>query len=284
MRTEDKTYPEKAGTPEEEEEGEYYLLKTNGLAAFSSKSSETFQDPRLAVSQELALEIVCSYETGGSQDPTTAIMVTLPLFLLFILLPCHKSQEDFLDQHQKWNYREGADKVSIEGVYSITQTLEKWGNDIFWQMKHTLLNNPNALLPEFSRVQMGPSHELPSLKSRVALKNLLMVACNSFIVKGPYPGRNKGHAVDNLVREVQSIRKRLEELNERLNVISKTVLPLRLNALQSQRRGNTQLRRLLTHRRRHKHFIRQPEVVYIEDYLKRKDDASLKLQRLVVGG
>lgn len=45
-----------------------------------------------------------STETGGSQDPTTAIMVTLPL-LLFILLPCSKSQEDFLDQ--QWNYREG---------------------------------------------------------------------------------------------------------------------------------------------------------------------------------
>uniref|UniRef100_A0A8D2MG58 Uncharacterized protein n=1 Tax=Zonotrichia albicollis TaxID=44394 RepID=A0A8D2MG58_ZONAL len=141
-------------------------------------------------------------------------MVTPPLFLLFILLPCSKSQEDFLDQHQKWNYREGADKVNIEGVYSITQTLEKWGNDIFWQMKHTLLNNPNALLPEFSSL------------------------------------RPVSAAVDNLVREVQSIRKRLEELNERLNVISKIVLPLRLNALQSQRRGNTQLRRLPTHRRR----------------------------------
>uniref|UniRef100_A0A8C3DVK4 Uncharacterized protein n=2 Tax=Corvus moneduloides TaxID=1196302 RepID=A0A8C3DVK4_CORMO len=155
-----------------------------------------------------------STETGGSQDPTTAIMVTLPLLLLFILLPCSKSQEDFLDQHQKWNYREGADKVNIEGVNSITQTLEKWGNNIFWQMKHTLLNNPNALLPEFSSL------------------------------------RPVSAAVDNLVREVQSIRKRLEELNERLNVISKTVLPLRLNALQSQRRGNTQLRRLPVHRRR----------------------------------
>ncbi|KFW87261.1 hypothetical protein N305_13943, partial [Manacus vitellinus] len=131
-------------------------------------------------------------------------MVTLTLFLLFILLPCSKSQEDFLDQHQKWNYREGADKVNIEGVNSITQTLEKWGNDI----------NPNALLPEFSSL------------------------------------RPVSAAVDNLVREVQSIRKRLEELNERLNVISKTILPLRLNALQSQRRGNTQLRRLPIHRRR----------------------------------
>jgi len=44
-----------------------------------------------------------------------------------------------------------ADKVNIEGINSITQTLEKWGSGIFWQMKHTLLNNPNALLPEFSR-------------------------------------------------------------------------------------------------------------------------------------
>ncbi|KFP70205.1 hypothetical protein N310_06852, partial [Acanthisitta chloris] len=141
-------------------------------------------------------------------------MVTLPLFFLFILLPCSKSQEDFLDQHQKWNYREGADKVNIEGVNSITQTLEKWGNDIFSQMKHTLLKIPNALLPEFSSL------------------------------------RPVSTAVDNLVREVQSIRKRLEELNERLNVISKTILPLRLNALQSQRRGNIQLRRLPMHRRR----------------------------------
>ncbi|XP_076192403.1 uncharacterized protein LOC143159454 [Aptenodytes patagonicus] len=141
-------------------------------------------------------------------------MVTLPLFLFFVLLPCSKSREEFLDQHQKWNYREGADKVNIEGINSITQTLEKWGNGIFWQMKHTLLNNPNALLPEFSSL------------------------------------RPVSAAVDNLVREVQSIRKRLEELNERLNVISKTVLPIRLNALQSQRRGNTQLRRLPMHRRR----------------------------------
>lgn len=35
------------------------------------------------------------------------MMVTLPLFLFFILLPFSKSQDDLLDQHQKWNYREG---------------------------------------------------------------------------------------------------------------------------------------------------------------------------------
>ncbi|KFO96036.1 hypothetical protein N300_13141, partial [Calypte anna] len=141
-------------------------------------------------------------------------MVTLPLFVLLIIFPCSKSQEDILGQHLKWDYREGADKVNIEGISSITQTLEKWGNSIFWQMKHTLLNNPHALLPEFSSL-----HPVSA-------------------------------AVDNLVREVYSIRKRLEELSERLNVLNKTVLPIRLNALQSQRRGNTQLRRLPIHRRR----------------------------------
>lgn len=48
-----------------------------------------------------------STEQGKVKVLQTAIMVTLPLFLFFVLLPCSKSQEDFLDQHQKWNYREG---------------------------------------------------------------------------------------------------------------------------------------------------------------------------------
>ncbi|KFQ17110.1 hypothetical protein N331_04175, partial [Merops nubicus] len=139
-------------------------------------------------------------------------MVTLPLLLFFILSPCSESQEDFLDQHQTWNYRAGADKVNVEGITSITQTLEKWGNDIFWQMKHTLLNNPNSLLPELSSL------------------------------------RPVSAAVDNLVREVKVMRRRLEELNERLGVISRTILPLRLS-LQSQGRGSAQLRRLPMHRR-----------------------------------
>ncbi|OWK59326.1 hypothetical protein RLOC_00007895 [Lonchura striata] len=136
-------------------------------------------------------------------------MVTLPLFLLFILLPCSKSQ-DFLDQHQKWNYREGGRR-------------SQWVPGFRW----------------------GPSDELPSPKSRKHSLNGVILLYYSRCSLRPVSA-----AVDNLVREVQSIRKRLEELNERLNVISKTVLPLRLNALQSQRRGNTQLRRLPTHRRR----------------------------------
>lgn len=48
----------------------------------------------------------------------------------------------------------------------------------------------------FSKVpgfRWGPSDELPSPKSRVALKHLSMAACKSFIIKGPYPARNKGH-------------------------------------------------------------------------------------------
>eukprot|EP00076_Gallus_gallus_P023169 XP_015144850.1 heme-binding protein 1 isoform X2 [Gallus gallus] len=159
-------------------------------------------------------QVECGKEQGKVKVLRTTIMVTLPLFLFFILLPCSKSQEDFLDHSLKWDYREGADKVNIGGINSITQTLEKWGNSIFWQMKHILLNNPESLLPEISSL------------------------------------RPVSAAVENLVREVQAIRKRLEELNERLNVINKAVLPIRINVLQSQRRGNTQLRRLPMHRRR----------------------------------
>ncbi|KAM9028582.1 uncharacterized protein PRD47_013522 isoform 3-T4 [Ara ararauna] len=100
-------------------------------------------------------------EQGEVKILRTGMMVTLPLFLFFILLPFSKSQEDFLDQHQEWNYREGADKVNIEGINSLTQTLEKWGNGIFWQMKDALLNNPNALLPEFSSSGRGTAWSDP---------------------------------------------------------------------------------------------------------------------------
>lgn len=48
-----------------------------------------------------------STEQGKVKVLRTTIMVTLPLFLFFILLPCSKSQEDFLDHSLKWDYREG---------------------------------------------------------------------------------------------------------------------------------------------------------------------------------
>ncbi|KYO17470.1 hypothetical protein Y1Q_0020075 [Alligator mississippiensis] len=151
--------------------------------------------------------------------PAITCAVTL---LFFLLLPSSSCQKDFLNQCQRWNYREG-DKVNIQGIKSLTRTLEKWGNSIFWQMKYSLLNNPNALLPEFSSL------------------------------------RPVSTAVDDLLREVRSITKRLAELNERLRIISKTISPIRYNALRSQRLSSVQLQRLPFHQRRRMYIRRRPQ-------------------------
>ncbi|KAG6924969.1 hypothetical protein G0U57_016006, partial [Chelydra serpentina] len=143
-----------------------------------------------------------------------SIMGVLPVLLFFFLLLNCSCQKDFLNQLQRWNYREGADKVNIHGINSVTRMLEKWGNSIFWQMKHSLLSHPNNLLPEFS--SLHPVSE----------------------------------ALDDLLREVRSMKKRLEELNERLSVMSRTLFPIRFNALRGQRLSSVQLRRLPFQRRR----------------------------------
>ncbi|KAH0616806.1 hypothetical protein JD844_028206 [Phrynosoma platyrhinos] len=131
----------------------------------------------------------------------------LPFLLFCYLLPVTSGQKDFLNQIEEWNYREGADKVNIQGVKSITHILENWGNSIFWQLKYTLLSHPNALLPELS--SLSPVSE----------------------------------AIDNLLKQVHSIKKRLAELNERLNVMSKILFPIQYKALRSQRLSNIHLRR-----------------------------------------
>ncbi|XP_074840038.1 uncharacterized protein LOC142007323 isoform X2 [Carettochelys insculpta] len=143
-----------------------------------------------------------------------SIMGALPVLLFFLLLLSCSCQKDFLNELQSWNYREGADKVNIHGINSVTRMLEKWGNGIFWQMKHSLLSHPNTLLPEFSSF-----HPISA-------------------------------ALDDLVRQVRSMKKRLEELNERLNVMSRTLSPVRYNALRGQRLRSVQLRRLPFQRRR----------------------------------
>ncbi|OXB73067.1 UNVERIFIED_CONTAM: hypothetical protein H355_006901 [Colinus virginianus] len=140
-------------------------------------------------------------------------MMTLPLFLFFILLPCSKSQEDFLDLSLKWDYREGVNCLQH-----------------FQHERPSFLQETQGLVIYFARLR---------IVLRVTL--LYHFLCSL---------RPVSAAVENLVREVQAIRKRIEELNERLNVINKAVLPIRINALQSQRRGNTHLRRLSVHKRR----------------------------------
>ncbi|XP_072856297.2 uncharacterized protein LOC140707338 [Pogona vitticeps] len=134
------------------------------------------------------------------------IVGTFPLLLYICLLPVGLCQKELQNQIQEWNYREGADKVNIQGIKSITRVLEKWANSIFWQTKHSLLSHPNVLLPELSSLQ--PVSE----------------------------------AIDNLLKQVNSMKKRLAELNERLNVISRALFPIRYKALRSQRLSSIYLR------------------------------------------
>ncbi|XP_074840037.1 uncharacterized protein LOC142007323 isoform X1 [Carettochelys insculpta] len=159
-------------------------------------------------------DIICLTAEVKMKAWLLSIMGALPVLLFFLLLLSCSCQKDFLNELQSWNYREGADKVNIHGINSVTRMLEKWGNGIFWQMKHSLLSHPNTLLPEFSSF-----HPISA-------------------------------ALDDLVRQVRSMKKRLEELNERLNVMSRTLSPVRYNALRGQRLRSVQLRRLPFQRRR----------------------------------
>ncbi|KAM6437736.1 uncharacterized protein PHA67_024345 isoform 1-T2 [Liasis olivaceus] len=148
---------------------------------------------------------------------TKPILGALPLLLLFHSLPSSLCKKEFLDQIQEWDYREGADKVNVQGTKSITRLLEKWGNSIFWQIKFSLLSHPDTLLPELSSLR--PASE----------------------------------AIDNLLKQVNSIKTRLAELNEKLSIMNRTLLPLRYKAGKSQTLSNLQLQRLAvkrTHARR----------------------------------
>ncbi|KAG8138046.1 hypothetical protein E2320_003977 [Naja naja] len=143
---------------------------------------------------------------------TKPIIDALPLLLLFHFLPNSLCQKEFLDQIQEWDYRDGADKVNVQGTKSITRILEKWGNSIFWQIKFSLLSHPDTLLPELSSLR--PASE----------------------------------AIDNLLKQVDSIKSRLAELNERLRIIERTPVVIRYKARRSQKFTNLQLQRLLEKR------------------------------------
>uniref|UniRef100_A0A8D2KZ81 Uncharacterized protein n=1 Tax=Varanus komodoensis TaxID=61221 RepID=A0A8D2KZ81_VARKO len=144
----------------------------------------------------------------------TPIKGALPFLLFFHFLPSSVCQKELLNQIQHWNYREGAEKVNIQGIKSITRLLERWGNSIFWQMKHLFLTHPDTLLPELS--SLHPVSE----------------------------------AIENLLKQVISIKKRLAELNDRLKVMGRKLFPIWYKALRSQRLSRIQLRRLALKRKR----------------------------------
>ncbi|XP_043929782.1 uncharacterized protein LOC122804157 isoform X2 [Protopterus annectens] len=102
--------------------------------------------------------------------------------LFLVLQQCHCKKEQITD-YGRWNYRDGADKVNIQGVRSMTRILDKWGNNLFSEMKNIFMNRPYLVLPEYSRI------------------------------------RPLSEALDDLYKEVKSLLKRIAELNERLSII-----------------------------------------------------------------
>ncbi|XP_077936781.1 uncharacterized protein LOC120825003 isoform X1 [Gasterosteus aculeatus] len=89
------------------------------------------------------------------------------------------SEENELD-YGSWNYREGADRVDVASVRSVTRVLDVWGKRIFREIKTLLHSEPSSLLPDYSRV------------------------------------RPLSESVNDLFREVSLLRMRITELSRRL--------------------------------------------------------------------
>ncbi|KAJ8251027.1 hypothetical protein GJAV_G00216310 [Gymnothorax javanicus] len=53
----------------------------------------------------------------------------------------------------EWNYRDGSEKVSMRGVANLTQVLDNWRFDILNEMKNSLLNDHQSVLPDYGRIQ-----------------------------------------------------------------------------------------------------------------------------------
>ncbi|KAM7419111.1 hypothetical protein PAMA_016297 [Pampus argenteus] len=63
-----------------------------------------------------------------------------------------EDEENELD-YGYWNYREGADRVNVASVRSVTRVLDAWGKRIFNEIKTLLHSQPSTLLPDYSRVR-----------------------------------------------------------------------------------------------------------------------------------
>ncbi|XP_072348671.1 uncharacterized protein [Scyliorhinus torazame] len=104
-----------------------------------------------------------------------------PLGLLTLFLALAQTS-----QHGRWNYRDGADRVNINGVRSVTRLLDHWGNRIFKHVKDTMISDPQTVLPDYSRIQ--PLSE----------------------------------ALDDLFKEVRALKKRIADLTESLTGLETT--------------------------------------------------------------
>lgn len=53
----------------------------------------------------------------------------------------------------EWNYRDGSEKVNMRGVANLTEILDNWRFDILKEMKNSLQNDHQSLLPDYARIQ-----------------------------------------------------------------------------------------------------------------------------------
>uniref|UniRef100_UPI00398E38F2 uncharacterized protein n=1 Tax=Pristiophorus japonicus TaxID=55135 RepID=UPI00398E38F2 len=99
----------------------------------------------------------------------------LPVGLAMLLVTLAQCKRQQTSEHWRWNYRDGADKVNINGVHSVTRLLDHWGNRIFKQVKDTMISKPQDVLPDYSRIQplseaLGDLFkEVRSLKKRLGI-------------------------------------------------------------------------------------------------------------------
>lgn len=81
---------------------------------------------------------------------STAKMM-VPMMVVAFLSPCLGMSNEV--DYGNWNYREGAENVNVANIRSVTRVLDAWGKRIFKDIKTLLHSQPNALLPDYSRVR-----------------------------------------------------------------------------------------------------------------------------------
>ncbi|XP_077381428.1 uncharacterized protein LOC144021199 [Festucalex cinctus] len=80
-------------------------------------------------------------------------MLLMVLTVVVIATGAHSNNEENELAYGHWNYREGADRVNVTAVRSLTKVLDAWGKGIFKEIKTLLHSKPNTLLPDYSRVR-----------------------------------------------------------------------------------------------------------------------------------
>ncbi|XP_067297216.1 uncharacterized protein si:ch211-243a20.3 [Pseudorasbora parva] len=84
--------------------------------------------------------------------PTAKKIMMVPMVVVAFLSPCLAGISNEVD-YGNWNYREGAENVNVANIRSVTRVLDAWGKRIFKDIKTLLHSQPNALLPDYSRVR-----------------------------------------------------------------------------------------------------------------------------------